>query len=224
MKRLILIDLSNFIYWSYYATVKWSKYKGSEYIITYDVLEDQTKKRIQKIIKLAKTDNILLVMDKGQPWRNLIYPKYKKDRILKNCNRSNRDKDMLHFLKKNLLDTYYSIQNENCEADDIIGVISRISKDITLFVVSSDSDMIQFADKNVIIYSPTLKKIYDTKDLTCMENKILRGEPGDGIDKPTNEKEIFINRLIIDMRNIPQIFNHEITSKFSKIRNLFNDL
>ena len=48
----------------------------------------------------------------------------------------------------------------DCEADDVIGYLSKYSlKEWRKVIVSSDKDFYQLLDKNTLIYSPTWKKI-----------------------------------------------------------------
>ena len=56
-----------------------------------------------------------------------------------------------------------SVMNmENCEADDVIGYLSKhIYKDNKTTIISTDKDFLQLVDKTTKVYSPTKKKMYD---------------------------------------------------------------
>jgi 5'-3' exonuclease len=50
----------------------------------------------------------------------------------------------------------------DCEADDVIGYMSRYSfKDRNILIVSSDHDYLQLVDDRIQVWSPTLKSIVD---------------------------------------------------------------
>jgi DNA polymerase-1 len=80
----------------------------------------------------------------------------------------------------------------DCEADDVIGYISKYTyKDTRKLIVSSDKDFYQLLDSKTIIYSPTWKKLVTSLEVTekfgispenfCLA-KAVCGDPSDNIN------------------------------------------
>ena len=137
----------------------------------------------------------------GSTRRRAIYSEYKSKRRPQKLNR---------YYEKDIPDT---VENRNyqiatlvhllgflpilqlyvpdCEADDVIGYISKYAfKDKRKVIVSSDRDFYQLLDDKTIIYSPTWKKLVTFKEVQekfgispenfCLAKSIC-GDPSDNI-------------------------------------------
>jgi len=105
----------------------------------------------------------------GAPRRRAIYPDYKRGRVTQKLNRfysddipdSNQNKlsqvAKLTKILQNLPIT--QIYVADCEADDVIGYVSRYKLNETkTVIVSSDKDMYQLVDESTVVWSPGQKK------------------------------------------------------------------
>ena len=127
------------------------------------------------ISKIELNEKSLLFDGKGgSNRRRKIFPEYKMGRKMSyRLNRAHvsltRDEEKKMMIRQlNRVVEYLeclpiSIMNmENCEADDVIGYLSKhIYKENKTTIVSTDKDFLQLVDETTRVYSPTKKKMYD---------------------------------------------------------------
>ena len=127
-------------------------------------------------INMIRPTRTIIVFDGkgGSNRRRKIFPEYKMGRKMSyRLNRAHtaltRDEEQKMMIRQlNRVVEYLeclplSIMNmENCEADDVIGYLSKhIYKENKTTIVSTDKDFLQLVDKTTRVYSPTKKKMYD---------------------------------------------------------------
>ena len=127
-------------------------------------------------INMIRPTRTIIVFDGkgGSNRRRKIFPEYKMGRKMSyRLNRAHvsltRDEEKKMMIRQlNRVVEYLeclpvSIMNmENCEADDVIGYLSKhIYKDNKTTIVSTDKDFLQLVDKTIRVYSPTKKIMYD---------------------------------------------------------------
>ena len=127
-------------------------------------------------INMIRPTRTIIVFDvKGVSNRGRkIFPEYKMGRKMSyRLNRAHvsltRDEEKKMMIRQlNRVVEYLeclpiSIMNmENCEADDVIGYLSKhIYKENKTTIVSTDKDFLQLVDETTRVYSPTKKKMYD---------------------------------------------------------------
>ena len=108
----------------------------------------------------------------GSSRRRSIYPDYKGGRKPQKLNRfhdgdipdsvdnKNWQVEALIAALKNL--PIRQLYISDCEADDVIGYLSKYSyKDSRVVIVSSDHDYLQLVDNRIQVWSPIKKKMYD---------------------------------------------------------------
>lgn len=106
----------------------------------------------------------------GSTRRRAIYPDYKSGRKPQKLNRfydgeipdtidnKNWQVEALIATLRNL--PIRQVYISDCEADDVIGYLSKYSyKDSRVVIVSSDHDYLQLVDNRISVWSPTLKSI-----------------------------------------------------------------
>lgn len=157
--------------------------------------------------KLIRPTRIILVFDGkgGSLRRRKLYPEYKaKRRTSLNLLRpdyyktaeediENRDRQLMRLM--NYLETLpiSIISADNIEADDSIAYITTniLNKDSQITIMSSDRDFLQLINKNVKVWSPTKKILYDQDTLyneygliphNYLIYRTLKGDPSDNID------------------------------------------
>jgi DNA polymerase-1 len=112
----------------------------------------------------------------GSTRRRAIYPEYKSRRRPVKLNRfhegeipdthenQNWQVKLLIHLMKNL--PVKQIYVSDCEADDVIGYLSKYSYNHSrVMIVSSDHDYLQLVSDRVTVWSPTLKKVVDLESV-----------------------------------------------------------
>ena len=127
-------------------------------------------------INMIRPTRTIVVFDGkgGSNRRRKIFPEYKMGRKMSyRLNRAHvsltRDEEKKMMIRQlNRVVEYLeclpiSIMNmENCEADDVIGYLSKhIYKENKTTIVSTDKDFLQLVDETTRVYSPTKKKMYD---------------------------------------------------------------
>lgn len=157
MKRLIVVDVSSFIFRAFYAIRPLSAPNGTPVNAVYGVVNMLTK-----LISQYKPTHFVIARDtKGGSFRNELYDKYK-------ANRSEPPDDLkpqfsiIHEMIEKM--HLASIEFENYEADDIIGSIAVQLQDQfdEIYIASSDKDLMQFVNDKVkmldtmkdVIYGP----------------------------------------------------------------------
>jgi len=190
-------------------------------------------------IRQFEPTKVIFAFDTKKLWRKEIYSGYKEGR------KEARDKSTIDFASfwkmldvfipemKKAFSNIYNLCIDECEADDIIAILSlkQFNKSEHITIISTDKDFIQLlSNKNISLYNPIkkmmVKSINPIKDLQI---KCLMGDKSDNIPsvkrgtgpkkalKIINEgldnylisckdiKEIYErNKLIIDFSLIPQ--------------------
>jgi len=184
--RLILIDGSAYIFRAYYALPPMSRDDGTPINAVFGFTN-----MLVKLIEDYQEDKMLVVFDAARKnFRNNIYPKYK-------ANRGDTPEDLIpqFELIKQCVKAFNikQLELDGYEADDIIASYTKLArtKKIDSLIVSSDKDLMQLVNENVLMLDP-------------MKNKII------GIDQVVEkfglppDKVIFIQALTGDsVDNIP---------------------
>jgi DNA-directed DNA polymerase len=113
------------------------------------------------------------------------------------------------------------INNELYEADDLLGMISRLvsdnMEDTDTVIVSSDKDLYQLIDNHTFIMNPKNGEIIDSYwiednyKLTpdqWIELKMLQGDRGDNIPGIPGIGEVSALRLITEYNDIENVYKH----------------
>lgn len=195
---MILIDLNQVLISNLMMTVNSDpSIKLNENLIRHTVL-NSLRSYIQQF--RSKYGNVVICCDSKKYWRRDIFPFYK-------CNRK-KDRDKSEFdwglifetlnkirdeLKENF--PYRVIEVEGAEADDVIAVLAKkFCETEDILILSSDKDFVQLQrNKNILQYSPILKRFISTEDpKTFIREHILKGDRGDGIPNFLSADNVFV--------------------------------
>lgn len=147
----------------------------------------------------GKYGDLIIASDAQNNWRKEIFPYYKASRAK---NRDARNGGVLNWPKIfGIMDTlkaelkeffpYPMIQVEGAEADDIIGYLVRLQG--KHLILSGDRDYCQLHHYNIEQYDPVRKKRVETAAPTLdLIEKIIRGDPGDGIPNILSPDDSFV--------------------------------
>ena len=190
MKNYLFIDLSYFIFHVYYAKKRYLQCQkletvdliNNEYFMSLFNNFDKKLEEIKKKLKLQNDTEIIFAKDckRNDIWRNELFPEYKKSRKV-----NNEIGEFFIHTYKNIIHKYNYISVDNCEADDIIGVLTKeLYKDNKIYIITGDMDYLQLLyNENIQIYDLKYKsfreKSFGYKD--DLLKKIILGDTSDNI-------------------------------------------
>ena len=191
--EFLFIDLSYFIFHNYYAKKRYFQIQkknidnlieDEEFLKLFANFDNRINE-IKKKLKLSSNTIVIFAKDcqRCNIWRNNIYPDYKKSRKV--------DNEIGAFFKytySNIINKYHYIECDNCEADDIIGIITKniVKHKCNIYIITGDHDYLQLIDDEqyIRIYDLKYKNLKDKslgnskKDLL---HKIILGDKSDNI-------------------------------------------
>lgn len=160
MKRLIIFDVSSFIFRAFFAIRPLHAPDGTPVNSVYGVLN-----MMIKILRDYNPTHVLIARDvKGGSFRNELYPEYK-------ANRSEPPEDLIpqFALIEELIDlmNWPQIKIENYEADDIIGsaAVQYYDHFDEIMIATGDKDIMQFVNDKVKILDTMKDKLYARNDV-----------------------------------------------------------
>lgn len=114
---------------------------------------------------------------------------------------------------------YKFINNPEYEADDVLGMLSKLVNDNNMYMViaSSDRDLYQLVNSDTFIYSPKNKELvdraymYNKYQLTpeqWIEYKMLLGDNGDNIPGIPGIGEVSALKFLHEFGTIEEIYKH----------------
>lgn len=157
--------------------------------------------------KFTNGGEIILAIDDRSYWRKDIYPEYKGHR---GAERAKSDINFDEFFAKanefleelNQYFPYTVLHVDKCEADDIIGVLSKMyGRAERVVAVSSDKDMRQVIENGAELYDPIKREMVRMNDEEVRMYKLqhtLQGDSGDNINHVyygTKFSDVFIKYL-----------------------------
>jgi DNA polymerase I len=158
MKKLIVVDVSNFIFRAFFAIRSLNAPDGTPVNAVYGVLN-----MFLKLFSEHRPTHLLMAKDtSGGSFRNKLYSEYK-------ANRSEPPEDLIpqfaliqELIEK--MNVKFALDN-NYEADDIIGSSVTQWKDDfdEILIASGDKDLMQFIDGNIKMLDTMKGKTYDEK-------------------------------------------------------------
>lgn len=206
---MLLIDLSYFIFYRYYATYTWYKKQNGAiekvmrdpiFIEKYDKIFEQTIVDLQRKHEID-WDVVYFAKDcqRDEIWRVEHYADYKKGRDEK---LETFDKEIF---KHSICSTIPAMQAkyggchilsvDKLEADDIVAIVKthvRSNEDQReIVIVTNDNDYVQLIDDYTLVVNlqgRDLKSRIDSEPLTYLQQKIILGDKSDNI--PSIAKKI----------------------------------
>ena len=158
MKRLIVVDVSNFIFRAFFAIRPLTSPEGTPVNDVYGVLT-----MFLKLLSQYRPTHILMARDTaGGSFRNEMYEEYK-------ANRTEPPEDLVpqFALIKELIQKMElpHAEHDDYEADDIIGSAVTQWKDEfdEILIASGDKDLMQFVGGNIKMLDTMKDKTYDAK-------------------------------------------------------------
>ncbi len=160
MKKLLIFDLSNFIFRAFFAIRPLHTPDGTPVNAVYGVMN----MLINAIEELQPTHLFVAQDHKGGSFRNEIYDDYK-------ANRGEPPEDLVpqFTIIEELIDKFEmpKLRLKGYEADDIIGsAVTQFKDDFSeILIASSDKDLMQFVDDKVRTVDTMRNKIFGRKEV-----------------------------------------------------------
>ncbi|OVE81573.1 DNA polymerase I [bacterium K02(2017)] len=183
-KSLYLIDISSFIFRAYYAIKPLSTKDGTPVNAVYGVVN-----MINRLIDKCQPDHVVVCNDRpDKGFRHKIFPEYKANRGAPPDDLIPQFDIIREFIKKYPI---LAIDQKGYEADDIIASLVqkyKKQKDMQIYIVSSDKDLMQLIDDNVFMYDTMKEQIYKEGDVVTKfgvgPNKVIDIQSlcGDAVD------------------------------------------
>lgn len=184
-KLILAIDFNNVAFASYY---------GQHLVNSKGINVNAIKGFFFKLKMLKETfepDFIVFANDisRKRTFRRKMYPGYK-------AQRKKHDQDIIdqmRYISQIIaLLGFQTLNNELYEADDVLGMISRLGEDndMDVIIISSDKDMYQLVTDHTFIQSPRnsdfvdkdfMREKYNLTPEQWIELKILQGDRSDNI-------------------------------------------
>ena len=192
-KLVLIIDFNNVLY-SHYFTKPLSNSKGQNIQAIKGFMF-----RLKSLRETFNPDYIVICRDmsRARTFRRELYPEYKATRKPINEDILFQSKETIRLLS---LMGYPILGNDRYEADDLMGMIARLSNDLGMdaLIVSADKDLYQLVNDHTTIWSFRKEEIIDKDyilknyglrpdqwiDLKILPSKIENGQRGN-----TNNKE-----------------------------------
>jgi DNA polymerase-1 len=203
MSKTLLVDGDNLLTIGFYGQ-KNRFYKGQHIGGLFHFIDT-----LRRSFETYQLDKICVFWDgrEGSLSRRKIYHQYKENR--RQRNRTEEEINSYQYQRnriKQYLEELYVRQAEfeYCEADDCIAFYTQSSTSEKKIIYSSDRDLVQLINDDVVLYNPSHRKLYSRNDIiqydhedVLIENvkliKILCGDPSDNI---FGIKNLGIKRLI----------------------------
>jgi DNA polymerase-1 len=161
-QTLYLVDISSFIFRAFFAIRALKNKAGEPTNAVYGVAT-----MLARLEDDAKPEHLAVVYDSKEPsFRSEIYADYK-------ANRSECPEDLVpQFDRIEALISGFEIptfRQSGVEADDLIATLTRkwckLSKDNHVVIVSSDKDLMQLVDSQVVLWDTMSNKIYGATEV-----------------------------------------------------------
>lgn len=204
---------------------------------------------VVNLIEKFKPSEVIVVWEGGGSHKKRsIDSNYKKGSRPQRLNRyyedipdtmRNRDYQIKLIVKMFSFTPIKQIYVSDCEADDAIGFICRyLRKEDLKLILSSDHDFYQLIDEKTRIWSPTLKKLVQTKDVIerygihpnnfCLAKAVvgdnsdnIKGVKGVGFKSLSNNYEKFIDETDYSMESF---FEDTLMKTHQSKKKLFNNI
>lgn len=227
MKKLIIVDLSNFIFRAFFAIRPLNAPDGTPVNAVYGILS-----MLFNLIQKHQPTHILVARDtKEGSFRKDIFPDYK-------AHRSAPPEDLIPQF--NLIDELIDCLNlpeikiATFEADDIIGsAATQWSKNFDeIFIASGDKDLMQFVQGPVKVLDTMKEKIYEREDVKdkmgvypeqVMDFLALTGDSSDNIPGVAGIGPKGAQKLIESYGTLESILEHKDEVKNKRTKSALNE-
>lgn len=226
-KTFYIIDGSSYIFRAFYGLPLLTNQKGIPTNAVYGFVT-----MIQRLFKEKKPDYWVITFDRPEPsFRKEIFPDYKAHRAIP----PDELKVQFPYIEKATeVFNFPSLYKDGFEADDVMGTLAReyASKDLQIYLVTGDKDMMQLVNEDILIYDSMKDKLIDhagVKEKFGVEpNKVidllaLAGDSSDNIPGVAGVGPKGAADLLNQYENLEGIYDHIDQIKGKRRENLERD-
>jgi DNA polymerase-1 len=225
--RLIIVDVSNFIFRAFFAIRPLHSPEGVPVNAVYGMFS-----MLLKLLSDHRPTHLFLARDtKGGSFRNELYVEYK-------ANRSDPPEDLIpqfalidKLINKMNLPTF---SHEQYEADDIIGSACTQWKEQfdEIFIASGDKDLMQFVGGNIKLLDTMKDKLYSPDDVfekmgvrpeQIVDYLSMVGDSSDNIPGMKGIGAVGAAKLLAEYGSLDNIISHKSELKGKKLIEAFNE-
>lgn len=161
-EKLLVVDVSGLAYRAFHSMRELS-FEGLPTAVSYGVLRD-----VLYLRDLFYTNRFVFVFDRGKSLRNAIYPQYKehrKDAITQDAEKVALRKSLRVQIRRFHDDVLPELGYRNVisaygyESDDLMAKLCEDYPQQEMMLITSDHDMFQLLGKNVMMWSPSKKRV-----------------------------------------------------------------
>ena len=179
---ILFIDMSYYIFYRFFALCSWWKRAFPEepldienildnniFIDKYHNLFIENIKKITTKYRIQNA-NIIFAKDcrRNDIWRNELFPEYKKSRKV-----NNEVGEFFIHTYKNIIHKYNYISVDKCEADDIIGVLTKeLYKDNKIYIITVGTPIKNLIREAKIHQIPSVMQTGQREGMITMEKSI----------------------------------------------------
>lgn len=198
--------------------------------------------RMHRAKHKAKYGEVVICCDGFKNWRKDVFPQYKfkrKDARKESKMDWNELFRITNMVQQELKENfpYKVVEVEECEADDIVGVIVELTQQFgqhePVMIISGDKDFAQLQKyDNVAQYSPVQKKYIKTDTpRKQLQELVLKGDTSDGVPNVLSGDDVFVEGIrqtplrqkIIDrLINDPKAMGEEIYRNYLRNKKLID--
>ena len=226
-KKLIIVDISSFIFRAFYAVRPLHSPEGTPVNAVYGVLS-----MLLKLLSLHSPSHIFIAKDTGgKTFRNDLYPEYKNNRPLP-------PEDLVPQFE--LIDRLLELMKlphtakAGYEADDLIGsaVIQWKDQFEEILIASGDKDLMQLIEGNVKMVDTMKNVIYDKdkvkEKLGVMPSQVIDylamiGDASDNIPGMKGIGPKSAIKLLEEHKTLDECIAHKETFKGKKLTTAFSE-
>lgn len=224
---IYLIDGNSYVYRAFYAIRGLTNSKGFPTNAIYGFTN-----MLLKIIREKKPDGIAISFDTPEPTeRHRIFKDYK-------AHRPEPPSDLVMQLPsiREMISGFNIrvFEMPGYEADDIIGTIAKkvAGKDVHVYIVTADKDMLQLVDKNIKIYDPAKDRVLGADYVKTKfgfgperitEFMALTGDASDNIPGIKGVGEKTAKELLETFGSIDELLRHPEKIKKQKLREMVSE-
>lgn len=231
-EKLLLVDGNSMLFRAYYATSYNNIMKTSSGIYTNAVFAFANM--LKKAINSLEPKYVAVCFDKGKhTFRHDLASDYKGGR-----KETPQELVMQFSLVRDYLKAYPIIylEEDDIEADDLIGSLANHFQDVDVIILSSDKDLLQLIDGHVSVYlmkkgisdmvlmnEESLYEDFELKPKQIIDLKALMGDSSDNIKGVKNVGQKTATKLLRTYESVDNIYEHidEIKGKVKEY--LIND-
>ncbi|HME44468.1 MAG TPA: DNA polymerase I [Syntrophorhabdales bacterium] len=212
VKRIFLIDGHSYLYRAFHATPYLANSKGLPTNAAYAFTN-----MLRKLLNEQKPDDVIAVFDSKAPsFREEIFKEYKATRPPMPSNMPVQ----IPYVKKIIEAMGIPIvEEEGFEADDVIGtLVEKLKeKDVELYLVTGDKDMMQFVSENIFVLDSMKGVVLGEQEVTekfgvkpalIPDFLALCGDTSDNIPGVLGIGEKTARELVSNLGTIEEIYEH----------------